>query len=102
MKLTGLLAWATTAAAWAFPAGGAGWMNSDLARRADDIQQLNQRLSRGAMIYLPGTDGFKEATTRWSVLSTPKPTIVVVPTTANDIAETVCSSNGMRRVVYGH
>jgi hypothetical protein len=88
MKVAGLfLAWATAVAA--LGSSGNSWLDSDAKKRTDDIAQLNQRLSKGATIYLPGSDGFNEATTRWSVLSTPKPTVIVVPATANDVSETV-------------
>jgi len=92
MKVAGLfLAWATAVAA--LGSSGNSWLDSDVKKRTDDIAQLNQRLSKGATIYLPGSDGFNEATTRWSVLSTPKPTVIVVPATANDVSETVKFAN---------
>ena len=54
-----------------------------------DLQNLGSSLSSSAKVYCPGSSGFKNVTTRWSVLEEPKVNVVVVPGTENDVAETV-------------
>lgn len=49
-------------------------------------------LSVDADIYYPNSTGFSNATTRWSVGYNPKPNVVVVPATADDVAATVCQT----------
>jgi predicted small secreted protein len=80
----------TVIAAWAFtvassPSTGC----NDLDGRDDDLKVLGAKLSSTAKIYYPGSRGFKNVTTRWSVLKEPKVNIVVVPGTEDDVAETV-------------
>lgn len=67
---------------------GAAWLGSMCATPID-MSRLGSKLSPGAQIAYPGSDLFLQATTRWSSLNTPKVNVVVVPTTANDVAETV-------------
>lgn len=57
---------------------------------AGDVEgELIGNLSDAAKVYLPGSDEFDTASTRWSVLEAPKVNVVVVPGTADDVAETV-------------
>lgn len=88
-----ILAWATVVASRGLPARSS-WLD-DLYKRSDNLEQLGQRLSRDAEIFLPGSDGYNEATTRWSELSKPTVNIVVVPATTNDVAETVKFANSL-------
>ncbi|KAL7625748.1 hypothetical protein AAE478_004971 [Parahypoxylon ruwenzoriense] len=62
-------------------------------RTVDDVNELVARLSPNAHVYLPGSDVFTQATTRWSVLDTPGVNVVVVPSVENDVAETVKYAN---------
>lgn len=57
-----------------------------------DLKDFEKSLSSTAKIYCPGSSGFKNVTTRWSVLEEPKVNVVVVPGTENDVAETVSSA----------
>jgi hypothetical protein len=50
---------------------------------------LGPKLSNGAQIYLPSSDGFVEGTTRWSSYKAPNITVVVQVANENDVAETV-------------
>jgi hypothetical protein len=51
--------------------------------------QLAKKLSKNAHIYLPGSDAFDAAVARWSNLSAPVANVVVVPSSENDVVETV-------------
>jgi hypothetical protein len=80
-------------AAWAFaaassPSPGCNYLNG-LCPRDADLEALGAKLSSAAKVYYPGSSGFTNITTRWSVLEAPKVNIVVVPGTENDVAETV-------------
>ncbi|KAK2058632.1 FAD-binding domain-containing protein [Colletotrichum caudatum] len=63
----------------------------DIRRR--DTAELGERLSSTTKIYEPGTPEFIEASLRWSNLNPPRPNLVVVPGTENDVAETVKFAN---------
>lgn len=83
----------TAIATWAFaavssPSPGCNYLDG-LCPRDDDLKALGAKLSHTAKVYYPGSSGFKNITTRWSVLEEPKVNIVVVPGTENDVAETV-------------
>lgn len=84
---------ATAAAAWALRAACQSTLTSTWLRAfcppIPDAKELAERLSSGAQIYYPGDDKFAEATARWSVLDTPTISVVVAPTTENDVVETV-------------
>lgn len=54
-----------------------------------DIKAFAKSLSHTAEVYYPGSSGFENVTTRWSVLEEPQVNLVVVPGTENDVAETV-------------
>ncbi|CAI7676577.1 unnamed protein product [Penicillium pancosmium] len=58
-----------------------------------DMKAFAKSLSRTAEVYYPGSSGFENVTTRWSVLEEPKVNVVVVPGTENDVAETVKYAN---------
>ncbi|KAI0182686.1 hypothetical protein EV127DRAFT_465415 [Xylaria flabelliformis] len=55
--------------------------------------ELASRLSANAQIYFPGSDGFTEATIRWSSFEAPGINLVVVPSVEHDVAETVKYAN---------
>ncbi|KAI0551677.1 putative FAD-dependent oxygenase [Xylaria curta] len=55
--------------------------------------ELASRLSANAQIYFPGSDGFAEATSRWSSFETPGINLVVVPSVEHDVAVTVKYAN---------
>jgi len=82
----------TAIAAWAFPAASSPSSDCDnldgLCPRDDDLEALGAKLSTTAKVYYPGSSGFANVTTRWSVLEEPKVNVVVVPGTENDVAET--------------
>jgi hypothetical protein len=56
------------------------------------LDQLVKKLSKDAQVFFPGSAEFVLATTRWSSLDLPNISIVVVPDTENDVAETVCAA----------
>ncbi|KAI1179287.1 putative FAD-dependent oxygenase [Nemania sp. FL0916] len=57
------------------------------------FQILKTSLSPKSLLYLPGSNGFSNVTTRWSELDAPTPNIVVVPATEDDVAHTVQQAN---------
>ncbi|KAK7909037.1 hypothetical protein PG985_014915 [Apiospora marii] len=57
------------------------------------IELLRPRLSKGAQIFLPGSEGYKNATLRWSSLFAPVLAVVVAPRTERDIQETIKYAN---------
>ncbi|KAI0804998.1 FAD binding domain protein [Xylaria sp. FL0064] len=61
----------------------------------DITADLRERLSDDARILFPGSDGYSKATERWSALDAPSFSIVVVPSTENDVAETVKHANSL-------
>ena len=83
----------TAIAAWAFATASQLLPRStdvhDLCSQQGDLKALGDRLSSTAKVYCPGSTGFTNATTRWSVLDEPEVNIVVVPGTENDVAEIV-------------
>lgn len=68
-------------------------MGSLLCNRGDtyyDLTPLEARLSQNASVIYPNdTATFEYATSRWSSYETPTISVVVVPGTENDVAETV-------------
>ncbi|KAB8235698.1 hypothetical protein ETB97_010246 [Aspergillus alliaceus] len=86
---------ATALAVWAITSAGLSTNNSlhGLCPRGNDLGELGGKLSSTAKVYCPGSEGFKVASTRWSVLDAPKVNIVVVPGTENDVVETVKYAN---------
>ena len=80
----------TALAAWAMGAAARPAVCPRGTKWVDDVQkELAPKLSDSAEIYLPGSGGFDEASTRWSVLEQPEVNVVVVPGTTEDVAETV-------------
>ncbi|OQD77907.1 hypothetical protein PENDEC_c002G03007 [Penicillium decumbens] len=79
----------TAIAAWAFHAASSPSSDCDnldgLCPRDDDLKALGAKLSTTAKVYYPGSSGFANVTTRWSVLEEPKVNVVVVPGTENDV-----------------
>ncbi|KAF3492371.1 FAD binding domain-containing protein [Arthroderma uncinatum] len=92
-----LAAWATGSAARNINRsedGAAGVCRRATAGWVDDVQtKLVPKLSKEANVYLPGSSGFDDATTRWSALQAPQVNVVVVPNTAADVVETVKFAN---------
>lgn len=76
-------AWAVTSACQSLP------VTPNLWSRDVDYKALTKKLSASAKVYFPGSDEFDEASSRWSNLETPTVNIVVVPSTENDVVETV-------------
>ncbi|KAJ5233168.1 hypothetical protein N7468_006124 [Penicillium chermesinum] len=96
-KLNTLLAVAAGATVWA-----AHHVAGSSSPGGNDLQNLKQQLSSCASVYYPGSTGFENATTRWSVLDEPKVNVVVSPCTENDVAEAVKYANkqGLPFLVY--
>ncbi|RYP58486.1 hypothetical protein DL769_008937 [Monosporascus sp. CRB-8-3] len=61
-----------------------------------DYKALSKKLSSSARVYYPGSDDFEEASTRWSNLDIPTVNIIVVPSTENDVVETVKFANNKK------
>lgn len=62
----------------------------DLSAASDaEIESFGKKLSADTKIYFPGSDEFVKASTRWSNLEVPTVSIVIVPATEEDVAETV-------------
>ncbi|ORY54706.1 uncharacterized protein BCR38DRAFT_403853 [Pseudomassariella vexata] len=55
--------------------------------------ELGPLLSTNARIYLPGSEAFETATTRWSVLLQPAIAVVVMPAVEEDVVQTVKYAN---------
>ncbi|KAI1391575.1 FAD binding domain protein [Hypoxylon trugodes] len=61
--------------------------------RRDYAKELAERLSETAHVYTPESDDFAKITTRWSLLGLPDVKLVVVPSSENDVVETVKYAN---------
>ncbi|KAE8344882.1 hypothetical protein BDV24DRAFT_171384 [Aspergillus arachidicola] len=81
--VTAVAVWAVTSACQSLP------VTRNIWSRDVDYKALSEKLSSSAQVYYPGSDEFKEASTRWSNLEPPTVNIVVVPGTENDVVETV-------------
>jgi hypothetical protein len=86
--ITAVASWVITSACQSLPLA-RNWLEGVSPRRIDDVAELGKKLSPSAKIYYPGSEGFDEASARWSVLDAPKVNVVVVPGTENDVSETV-------------
>ncbi|KAI0156018.1 putative FAD-dependent oxygenase [Pestalotiopsis sp. NC0098] len=86
--LSAVSAWAATAVCR--NTGLSDWSNALVSFNGTD---LGARLSAGAILYEPGSSGFINATTRWSAFEAPVVSLVVVPSTEEDVAETVKFAN---------
>ncbi|OAA50360.1 FAD binding domain protein [Metarhizium rileyi] len=85
-------AWALTSACYNLPTVQdlvPGLCSGDLG----SPQELRQILSPGATVYLPDSEGFSNASIRWSTLELPTVNLVVVPATEKDVSETVKYAN---------
>lgn len=58
-----------------------------------DIEELAKSLSPDTQILFPKDQGFKKASQRWNQLGQPNPSVVVIPSVANDVATTVTQSS---------
>lgn len=90
--LTAVAAWAFASACHSLP-GACNYLDRHCPRGDADLKALEDSLSSTAKVYFPGSSGFTNATTRWSVLEEPKVNVVVVPGTENDVVETVKYAN---------
>ncbi|KAJ5832859.1 hypothetical protein N7474_001170 [Penicillium riverlandense] len=90
--LTAVAAWAFASACHSLP-GACSYLEGHCPRGDSDLTALGYNLSSTAKVYFPRSSGFKNATTRWSVLAEPKVNVVVVPGTENDVVETVKYAN---------
>jgi hypothetical protein len=81
--ITAVAAWAVTSACQSLP------VTRNLWSRDVDFKALSEKLSSSAKVYYPGSNEFEEASSRWSNLEIPTVNIVVVPSTENDVVETV-------------
>jgi hypothetical protein len=81
--ITAVAAWAVTSACQSLP------VTRNLWSRDVDFKALSEKLSSTAKVYYPGSNEFEEASSRWSNLEIPTVNIVVVPSTENDVVETV-------------
>lgn len=86
--IAAITAWALPSACRHLPISGQLKSLRDLPEDSD-FKDLENRLSPGAEIYLPGDAGFDEATLRWSIFEAPDISVVVVPSVEEDVAETV-------------
>lgn len=59
------------------------------SREDIDLRELIRNLSPKATVLLPKDEEFAEASRRWNWLDEPKPTVVVIPSVALDVAMTV-------------
>lgn len=92
--ISALAAWVTSSAAHVAPQFVARSSVNSICPRGgkwvDDVEEeLLENLSDAAKVYLPGSSEFEAASTRWSELETPNVNVVVVPGTADDVAQTV-------------
>lgn len=81
--ITAVAAWAVTSACESLP------VTRNLWSRDVDYKVLSEKLSSSAKVYYPGSNEFEEASSRWSNMEIPTVNIVVVPSTENDVVETV-------------
>lgn len=72
----------------------AGWLNG--LSSPDILKVLGPQLSTGAQIYLPGSNQFTKATTRWSAFKAPSFAAVVEVANQNDVQETVLHVQAVR------
>lgn len=63
--------------------------------RMDILSELGPSLSSNASIFLPGSQQFTNATTRWQVYDEPNITVVVQVATESDVQETVSEARDL-------
>ncbi|PWY89912.1 FAD-binding domain-containing protein [Aspergillus heteromorphus CBS 117.55] len=90
--VTAIAAWAFAAACNQLPSS-ANWLDGLCPLGDNDFKSLGGRLSNSSKVYFPGSSGFTNATTRWSVLDEPEVNVVIVPGTEDDVAEIVRFAN---------
>ncbi|KAK6062808.1 hypothetical protein SCUP515_13000 [Seiridium cupressi] len=88
--ITAIVAWAISSTCLNIPADQ--WL-APLCPMGANETELASRLSSGAHVYSPESDGFTLATSRWSVFDAPGVGIVVVPGVEADVSETVKYAN---------
>ena len=88
--IAAVAAWTVQIVSRSLPAGIVPW---DIHSNGGAAVELVDRLSSSAQVYLPGSEEFTEATTRWSMLHAPTFSLIVVPHTEDDLAETVKYAN---------
>ncbi|KAI0910044.1 hypothetical protein F4823DRAFT_591970 [Ustulina deusta] len=90
--IAAITAWAIQLVSRSLPASD---VSFDMQNSSSAVDDLVRRLSSAAQVYLPGSEGFTEATGRWSALDNPTFRLVVVPSAENDVVETIKYANGM-------
>ncbi|KAK7750325.1 hypothetical protein SLS62_007733 [Diatrype stigma] len=90
--IAAVTAWAIHIVSRNLPASIVPW---DIHGNGNAAAELMGRLSPSAQVYLPGSEEFTEATTRWSVLHTPTFRLIIVPHTEDDVAEAVKYANDL-------
>ncbi|KAJ2996860.1 hypothetical protein NUW58_g836 [Xylaria curta] len=94
--VTAMLAWALSSTCRNLSESNSLW---GFCPRVDVVTELQGRLSAGAEIFLPGSNGYYQATNRWSTLDAPSARIVVVPSVEGDVSEIVKYAN-LRNIPY--
>ncbi|KAF2009519.1 FAD-binding domain-containing protein [Aaosphaeria arxii CBS 175.79] len=64
---------------------------------APSLKQLSQQLSKQAEVYLPGSEGFANATLRWNAAALPHLDIIVKVETERDVERTIRYANAHKR-----
>lgn len=72
-------------------------VGSKVGNLTEDLRPL---LSDGTQIYFPSSDGYAEATTRWSASIKPGLDVVVKVTSEEDVQQTVSQSLAFGRLGY--
>jgi hypothetical protein len=88
----------TTVAAWAFGIFSSGSVflqacsQNVFTKQPDIVSILGPQLSANASIFLPGSEDFRIATTRWQRYREPEIDVVVEVANDNDVQQTVSGS----------
>ncbi|GAO13091.1 uncharacterized protein UV8b_03469 [Ustilaginoidea virens] len=90
--IVAVAAWAVTSACYSLPLA-RGLLHGLCPRDVGEARELQARLSPGAKVYFPGSQGFNDSSRRWSSLDPPTVNVVVVPATEQDVAATVKYAN---------
>lgn len=80
-------AWALGVLSFSHPFTGPSF--SQIAPRTNILAELGPLLSSNASIFLPGSEQFTNATTRWQQYNDPNVTVVVQVATESDVQEAV-------------
>lgn len=96
--IAAVAAWAVGSACRGLSPGADSWVASFCPAGAANTNANNnhaaalaRQLSAGATILAPGSDGWDAATLRWSAYEKPGLELLVTPSTAEDVAQTVSS-----------